>query len=42
MMGLILFVVFWIVFAIGYQLRDPSLDEEKLSRWNGGVYYPNR
>ena len=37
MMGLTLFVIFWIVFAIAYWLRDPSLDQEKLERWNGGV-----
>ena len=37
MMGLTLFVIFWIVFAIAYWLRDPSLDQEKLKRWNGGV-----
>ena len=36
-MGLTLFVIFWVVFAIAYWLRDPSLDQEKLKRWNGGV-----
>ena len=29
MTGYILFLLFWTVFAAGYLLRDPALDDEK-------------
>jgi hypothetical protein len=29
MTGLILFLAFWLVFAVGYLLRSPALDQEK-------------
>jgi hypothetical protein len=30
MLGLCLFLAFWVVFGIGYLARDKSKDEEKL------------
>jgi len=33
MIGYVLFLVFWVVFGIGYLTRDKSKDEEKLQHF---------